>query len=473
VTGALAITLAKALATSGSHFRDTSGTISPAAGLIAHAQGIAALLKAENVGDNEPVHLEIDNRPADIAAMLGIWLAGAVAVPIHATALRSTWEALAAKTGARIAIVGDTLERLGDKPPAPRPLLKGAALVIFTSGTTGSPKGAVIGHDALAGKIDVLKDALGLRRDDTVVVPLQLNFIFGLWLCLLAIECGATIVLLKKFSAEVATKCLEDGATVLGTVPTMLRTLLSGQPPAAARLRMILAGGEVMTPALNETISGIWPRAGICDLYGSTETGSCDFCLGPDEQIAGRGSIGYPTRDVKFRIRQGNGQLAQHGEAGELEIRSPYGMLGYLDDPELTRTSFNEGYFRSGDLARIRADGRTEIVGRSKEIISRGGNKIAPLEIDNLLSAHPDVAVALCAGVPDERLGETIHAVVVLKSGAMLSEPELLKWASGKIERFKLPEAIHFCDTVPVGSTGKASRAAAQKYMLAQKRKVT
>jgi len=264
-------------------------------------------------------------------------------------------------------------------------------------------------------------------------------------------------------------KCLEDGATVLGAVPTMLRTLLSGLPPKAPGLRMILAGGEVMTPALNENICKLLPGAGIYDLYGSTETGSCDFCLGPEEQIAGRGSIGRPTRDVNFRIRKSDGHLAGEGEAGELEINSPYGMLGYLDDPELTRISFNEGCFRTGDLARVRADGRTEIVGRSKEIISKGGNKISPLEIDNLLSAHPDVAVALCAGVPDDRLGETIHAVVVLKAGATVTPPGLLTWASDKIERFKLPEMVYFCDAIPLGNTGKASRAAALKYILAQK----
>jgi acyl-CoA synthetase (AMP-forming)/AMP-acid ligase II len=174
---------------------------------------------------------------------------------------------------------------------------------------------------------------------------------------------------------------------------------------------------------------------------------------------------------VKFRIRKSDGLLAHDGETGELEIDSPYGMLGYLDDPELTRISFDDGYFRSGDLARIRADNRTEIVGRAREIISRGGNKISPLQIDNLLSAHPDVAVALCTGVPDDRLGENIQAMVVLKPGATLTEPDLLTWASDKIERFKLPDAIYFCDAIPVGHTGKASRAAVRQFILAERRK--
>jgi long-chain acyl-CoA synthetase len=471
VIGALAKNLQQALAASGSELRGPTGARWSAADLISHAHQVAALLGQANVQRHEPVHLQIDNKPADIGSMLGIWLAGAVAVPVHAGTVPATREALATRTGARFFIGGGELARLGDLAPAPRPLLGRAALVIFTSGTTGSPKGVVIGHDALAGKIEVLKQLVALRTDDTVVVPLQLNFIFGLWVCLLALESGSDIVLVAKFSAEVVGKCLDDGATVLGAVPTMLRTLLSGPPPKARQLRTILAGGEVMTPALSKTISGIWPHAGIYDLYGSTETGSCDFCLPPEQQIAGRGSIGHPTNGVKFRIRNSDGLLAREGEAGELEICSPYGMLGYLDDPELTRTSFNDGYFRSGDLARIRADTRTEIVGRAREIISRGGNKISPLQIDNLLSAHPDVAVALCTGVPDDRLGENIQAMVVLKPGAVLTGPDLLRWASDKIERFKLPDAIYFCDAIPVGGTGKASRAAVRQFILAENRK--
>ena len=106
------------------------------------------------------------------------------------------------------------------------------------------------------------------------------------------------------------------------------------------------------------------------------------------------------------------------GAQGELAIRTPFGMLGYLDDPALTAASFSDGYLRTGDLARLRPDGRVEIVGRLKDIIARAGNKIAPAEIDALLSSHPDVAAALCAGVPDPRLGEAIHAVVVPKANA-------------------------------------------------------
>jgi long-chain acyl-CoA synthetase len=189
--GALAANLERALAGSGSELRDPGGTTWSAVDLTSHALRVAALLGQADVQRHEPVHLQIDNKPADLGSMLGIWLAGAVAVPVHAGTVQTTREALATRTGARFFVNDGDLQRLGDQAPAPRPLLSGAALVIFTSGTTGAPKGVVIGHDALAGKITVLQRLLGLRGDDTVLVPLQLNFIFGLWVCLLAVECGS------------------------------------------------------------------------------------------------------------------------------------------------------------------------------------------------------------------------------------------------------------------------------------------
>jgi acyl-CoA synthetase (AMP-forming)/AMP-acid ligase II len=132
----------------------------------------------------------------------------------------------------------------------------------------------------------------------------------------------------------------------------------------------------------------------------------------------------------------------------------------FLDNPELTDASFDGDYFRTGDLARMTASGYVELVGRAKDIISRGGNKIAPLEIDNLLGEHPDVAAALCAGVPDERLGEVIHAVIVPRAGADIDAVALRDWLLARTERFKVPEVFHFRDVLPSGSSGKADRRA-------------
>jgi acyl-CoA synthetase (AMP-forming)/AMP-acid ligase II len=229
----------------------------------------------------------------------------------------------------------------------------------------------------------------------------------------------------------------------------MFRALTADTALRAPHLRLIMTGGEVLAPRLADALCR-FSDAAIYDLYGLTETGSCDFCLAPDDQPAGFGTIGRPTEGVAFRL----------GEDGELQIRTPYGMLGYLDDPELTKNAFADGYFRTGDLARVAPKGFVQLVGRAKDIVSRGGHKIAPLEIDNLLAEHPDVAAALCAGVPDERLGEVIHAVVVPRAGSHLDAAALRDWLLARTERFKVPEVFHIRDALPAGATGKADRRA-------------
>jgi long-chain acyl-CoA synthetase len=232
-------------------------------------------------------------------------------------------------------------------------------------------------------------------------------------------------------------------------VPSMFRSLLVYPDLTAPKLRAMWSGGEVLAPAVAHAMARFAPAA-IHDLYGLTETGSCDFHLGPADQPHGFGTIGRPTAGVAFRI----------APDGELQIRTPFGMLGYLDNPALTDASFEAGYFKTGDLARMTPDGAVALVGRAKDIISRGGNKIAPLEIDNLLAEHPAIAAALCAGVADERLGEVIHAVVVLRAGANLDADALRDWLMARTERFKVPDVFYFRDALPAGSSGKADRRA-------------
>lgn len=430
----------------------TSGGRQDLSALMFLADGIADALAAHGIAANEPVHVRIGNRPADLGALLGVWLAGAVAVPVHVSATATTVARLQRRTGSRFEIDGDRVDRLGPVAPPKRPLLRDAALVIFTSGSTGEPKGVVIGHQGFADKLAVLDRLLKLRPDDVVLVPLQLTFIFGLWVSLLALTNSARLVLVPRFSCEALARGLED-ATVLAGVPSMFRTLLAGPAPPAPHLRLLLTGGEVLAPKIADAMQR-FTGAAIYDLYGLTETGSCDFCLTPADQPGGFGTIGTPTEGVAYRL----------APDGELQIRTPFGMLGYLDDPELTRAAFADGYFKTGDLARMTSSGNVQLVGRAKDIISRGGHKIAPLEIDNLLAEHPDVVAALCAGVPDERLGEVIHAVVVRRTGSRLDDATLRDWMLARTERFKVPEVFHFRDTLPAGPTGKADRRAVASF---------
>ena len=367
-------------------------------------------------------------------------------MPLHVTAAPATYDRLRVQTGARFLVDGDSLDAIAAAPPPERPLLRDAALVMFTSGSTGLPKGAVVGRQRLADKLAILDRILAFEAGDVVLLPLQLTFIFGLWVSLLALMKGARVILVPKFSSEAMTRGLTE-ATILGGVPSMFRALLLAPPPP--KLRKLLTGGEVLPPHLAHDMRNYTP-ADIHDLFGLTETGTCDFHCGPADQPQGFGTIGRATERIEFRI----------AASGELQIRSPFGMLGYLDDPALTAASYEDGYFKTGDLARVDEYGRVALIGRAKEIVSRGGIKIAPLEVDHLLAEHPDVAAALCAGVPDERLGEVLHAVVVPRAGAALDTASLRDWLLARTERNKVPEVFYVRDALPSGSTGKADRRA-------------
>jgi long-chain acyl-CoA synthetase len=147
-------------------------------------------------------------------------------------------------------------------------------------------------------------------------------------------------------------------------------------------------------------------------------------------------------------------------EIGELQIHTPFVMNGYLDESELTRAAFCGKFFRTGDLARLRPDGMVELVGRSKDLIIRGGTKISPLELDELLASHPGVAAALTVGIPDPIMGERIHVLVVLREREEVDEDALRQWVSERVEKFKRPDVYHFESSLPTGRTGKVDRGA-------------
>jgi long-chain acyl-CoA synthetase len=255
-------------------------------------------------------------------------------------------------------------------------------------------------------------------------------------------------------------------------VPTMLRKFLSvdesiSRPLIAdASLERILTGGEPFGRELHTRLQQFMPDAHIVDIYGLTETCSSDFFLSANEQERFAETIGSPGPEVQFRIADDQGRELPVSTTGELQIRTPFIMNGYLDEPEMTRAAFADGFFRTGDLARMRDDGRAELVGRIKELIIRGGAKISPLELDHVLVQHPAVAAALTTGVPDAMTGERIHALVVPRANANLDEKELREWIAGRIERFKWPDVYHFGLELPTGRTGKVDRNALRDQVL-------
>ncbi len=434
--------------------------------LLTRAHALGRRLAASGLTADEPVLVRMENRAGALCDLLAVWLAGGVVVPSHRRAPPEAKQALAKLVGNRFTVDGGEIIEDGAPPPA-RPLLAGACLVIFTSGSTGEPKGVVLSHDGLAGKLQVLQRLLGTRESDVTLLPLQLTFVFGLWVALQSLSAGGRLRLFNGYDAAGLTAALSDGATRIAAVPTLLRRLV--EEPAASsapELSTVMTGGEALPRALAERMARTWPGAGLFDLYGSTETGSCDFCLTAARQEDQRGSLGQPTAGVAYRLWHEDGRPADRGETGELQIKTPYGMSGYLDRPDLDATAFLDDFFRSGDLARENPEGRLCLVGRAKEIVSRGGNKIAPLEIERLFQQHPAVSAALACGLPDPEVGERLHLLVV---AAEPLDPEALKiWAAERMERWKLPDRIHLGESLPVGRTGKADRAALAQRLLAQ-----
>ena len=222
-------------------------------------------------------------------------------------------------------------------------------------------------------------------------------------------------------------------------------------------LRQIWIGGEALGASLARTIRARFAATDLVDIYGLTETATCDFFAFPADYVQHPGCIGRPSPGVRFRIADETGELAA-GLTGELQIRSPYLMNGYLDEPELTAAAYRDGWFRTGDLGRVVEDDVVELMGRQKELISRAGNKVTPTEIEAAICSHPDISAAMAVGVADPVLGERIHVLLVPRSGATISGEELRRHLEPRLERYKRPDAYYVADSLPLGRTGKADR---------------
>lgn len=444
--------------------------------LAQEAQRVCAALHDAGLIPNEPVHVHVSNHPLDLAAMLGVWNAGGVVVPIH----RSTPDAVAAKmlekTLARYSVDmqlahnhanAKVVMRIAANQPQNRPVLENAAFVIFTSGSTGTPKGVVVSHQAFYGKIQQIDHLLQFQAGEPALLVLNITFSFGLWISLLTLLRGGRLVMKEKFEPDGFLQTLvEEQIVRVGMVPTMMRALFSNPDmvstidDAVSRgaLRQIMIGGESLGQSLATTIRRRFAGIELVDIYGLTETSTCDFFSFPQDFADYPGCIGRASPNVQYRIVDGHGALAPFGTVGELQIRSPYLMNGYLDDPALTSAAFADGWFKTGDLARMAGSDVVELMGRSKELISRGGNKVTPGEIEQSLCAHADIAAAMAVGVADAVLGERIHVLLVLRTGARADVPEIRKFLEDKLEKFKQPDTYYVIDALPLGRTGKADR---------------
>ena len=344
------------------------------------------------------------------------------------------------------------------EPPDEALTLADPFMIMYTSGTTGRAKGAVLTHGNITwNALNVLVDA-DFRGDEVALAVAPLFHTAGLnMLCLPALLKGGTVVVEEAFDPGRAVALIEqEHVTSLFGVPAMYEAL-AAQPrwPSAdlSSLRMLLCGGAPVPAA---TIRAYLARGlAFIQGYGMTEASPGVLLLDAAHVETKAGSAGVPHFFTDVRVAGPGGRDAAVGEAGEILAAGPNVMAGYWGQPEATAAALPEGWLRTGDAGVCDKDGYITVVDRIKDMIISGGENIYPAEVENVLCDHPAVAECGVIGVPDARWGEAGRAVVVLRPGAQASEEELLEFLAGRIARYKIPKSVRFAAALPRSGTGK------------------
>jgi len=440
------------------------------ADLRRRARVFAERLAERGVRAGDTIAVAIPNRWTFAVALLGGWQLGATVAPLDPLL----------KSDERAAILADLAPTLlvesSDVPADEHEASAGAgagalgvegtrslpapALVLYTSGSTGRPKGAVLSHAALTfANESWAGPVMELTPGDVVLATLPLSHSFGLNGALLApLLAGASVVLVERFAPEVVLEAIgRYGVTVFPGVATMFRRLLESPTLAGAdlsRMRLAVSGAAPCPWELAEE----WrQRTGIRIVrgYGMTELFRPISYLARDATESPE-AIGRAVPGVEVRTVDDAGRALPAGEVGELWIKSPAAMQGYVNDPEETRGVLtSDGWFRTGDLATMSPDGLVRIVGRKRERILRGGHSVFPQEVEAVLLTHPEVAEAAVVGVPHPTLGEEVHAFVALRPGAGADAGALVLYCRERLAAFKYPRQVTIVPALPRSAAGK------------------
>ena len=379
---------------------------------------------------------------------------------------------IAARTNATVLPTDWLLHTPTDMPPELDQItdVEGIALQVYTSGTTGEPKGVMLSHRALLG-INCLRDLLGWdswSAQDVTLVNAPLGHIGAYGMMARALFFGATTVIHEQFEAGSTLEAIERfGITKLALVPTAIKMLLD-HPRASttnfASLSQIVYGSAPITPdLLKRALATIG-----CDFvqsYGQTETSGPVVALPPaDHDPPGNMRMtgaGLPMPATEVKIIAPSGDTMPRGKTGEILVRSIANMSGYWNRPDATWATLDaEGWVHTGDAGYLDDDGYLYVRSRVKEMIISGAENVYPAEVENALTSHPGVAEAAVIGLPDPHWGEVVTAVVVARHGFALQAEELRAWARERIAGYKLPKAIHFVGELPLTSIGKIDKRA-------------
>jgi long-chain acyl-CoA synthetase len=332
------------------------------------------------------------------------------------------------------------------------------AVILYTSGTTGRPKGSELTHfNMFQNAVVVAERLFGMTEDDVALGTLPLFHVFGQTCAMNAtIYKGATVALMPRFEPEGALKIIQDaGVTLFYGVPTMYQYLLrypNREQYDTSSLRLGVSGGAAMPV---EVLRSFEEQFGVVILegYGLSETSPVVCFNQPESRKVG--SIGLPVWGIELKIVDPEDREAPQGEPGELVIRGHAVMKGYHKKPEATEKAMQNGWFHTGDIAKMDEEGFVFIVDRVKDLIIRGGYNVYPREIEEVLYEHPVVAELAIVGVPHEELGEEVRAVVALKEGESATEEEIIDFAKERVAAYKYPRSVIFMDELPKTATGK------------------
>ena len=448
---------------------------------------VAGLLADRGIAPGTPIGIMLPNVPEFASVYYGILRTGAVVVPmnpllkareiayylgdsgapvIFAWHITAPEVEIGAKEAGAEAILVDPAtfpDILATASPAPQVVDRAAydtAVVLYTSGTTGHPKGAELTHANLINNVEVsAADLFQLGPDDLIFGGLPLFHAFG-QTCTLnaAIMTGASLTVLPRFDAAKALGILADQrVTIFAGVPTMFSALLhvpdrSGYDVSA--LRLCISGGAAMPVEVLRQFEDAFDCI-VLEGYGLSETSPVASFNHPGRERK-PGSIGTPIRGVEMRVVDASGAEVPQGEVGEIAIRGHNIMKGYLNRPDATAEAVSaDGWFRTGDIGRVDEDGYYYIVDRKKDLIIRGGYNIYPREIEEVLYEHPEVAEAAVVGIPHPELGEEVGAAVALKPGATVTPDELRSYVKSQVAAYKYPRRVWIVDALPKGPTGK------------------
>jgi long-chain acyl-CoA synthetase len=446
---------------------------------------LAGLLRAKRLSQGDRVGIMLPNVPYFPICYYGALRAGGTVVPMNVLLKRRevsfyladsgaklllAWEGFAAdaqggadEAGADCVIVtaGEFEKTLSAASPLTEVVetdQSDTAVILYTSGTTGTPKGAELTHANLLRNSEVCQGLFKLGSDAVTLGALPLFHSFGQTCGMNAtIASGGTLTLIPRFDPRKALEIIQrDRVNLFEGVPTMYGAILHCPDQGdydTSTLELCVSGGSAMPV---ELLRGFEKSFGckILEGYGLSETSPVASFNDPDRERK-PGSIGTPVQGVEMRAVDDEGNQVPHGEVGEIVIRGHNVMKGYWNRPDATREAVRDGWLYTGDLATVDEDGYFFIVDRKKDMIIRGGYNIYPREIEEVLYEHPAVREAAVIGIPHDEYGEEVAAAVVLKEGASATAAEIRDFVKGQVAAYKYPRHVWFVEDLPKGPTGK------------------